>query len=86
MDTQGYDLKTFAGAQQHLDTELGLQSEVSFLPIHDGILRLLDQLATSEAGGFSPAGMHPLSRHRTSLGVTEWDVVMVKDQISGLAK
>ncbi|MGZ5410827.1 MAG: FkbM family methyltransferase [Aeromicrobium sp.] len=85
MDTQGYDLKTFAGAGQYLDSVLGLQSEVSCLPIYDGMPHMLDQLAAYEAAGFSPAGIYPVSRHRTSLRVIEFDVVMVKDQISGPA-
>jgi len=85
MDTQGYDLKAFAGAGQYLDKVLGLQSEVSCLPIYDGMPHMLDQLAAYEAAGFSPAGMYAVSRDRTSLRVIEFDIVMVKDKVSPVA-
>jgi len=82
MDTQGYDLKAFSGAGQCLDKVVGLQSEVSCVPIYDGMPHMLEQLAAYEAAGYSPAGIFQVSRHRASLRVIEFDVVMVKEQTS----
>ena len=44
MDTQGYDLATVRGAGDRLGDVLALQSEVSCLPIYDGMPRMTEQL------------------------------------------
>jgi FkbM family methyltransferase len=78
MDTQGYDLATVRGAGDRLGEVLGLQSEVSCLPIYDGMPRMTEQLDTYEAAGFAISAMFPVSRHARTLRVIEFDVVMVR--------
>ena len=46
---------------------------------------MLEQLATYEAAGFSPAGIFQVSRHGASLRVIEFDVLMVKGDVSSSA-
>lgn len=84
MDTQGYDLATVRGAGDRLGEVLGLQSEVSCVPIYDGMPRMTEQLDTYEAAGFAISAMFPVSRHRPTLRVIEFDVVMVRpDAVTG---
>lgn len=80
MDTQGYDLQTFRGAGARLAEILGLQSEVSCVPIYDGMPRLVEQLTEYEAEGFEIAGMFPVTRHKETLRVIEFDMLMVRTQ------
>lgn len=78
MDTQGYDLATVRGAGDRLADVLALQSEVSCLPIYDGMPRMTEQLDTYEAAGFAISAMFPVSRHARTLRVIEFDVVMLR--------
>lgn len=78
MDTQGYDLRAFHGAGDVIDQVLGLQSEVSCVPIYEGMPHLTEQLAVYEAAGFAPAGMFQVSRHRSSMRIIEFDLMMVR--------
>jgi FkbM family methyltransferase len=78
LDTQGYDLQAFAGAGETLKQIAGLQSEVSCVPIYDHMPRLPQQIAAYEAEGFEITGMFPVTRHRATLRVIEFDVTMVR--------
>jgi FkbM family methyltransferase len=78
MDTQGYDLRAFRGAGHVVDQLLGLQSEVSCVPIYEGMPHLTEQLAVYEAAGFAPAGMFQVSRHGRSMRIIEFDLMMVR--------
>lgn len=78
MDTQGYDLQTFRGAGDRLADVLGMQSEVSCIPIYDGMPRLPEQLSEYESAGFELAGMFPVTRHRATMRVIEFDVVLIR--------
>jgi len=80
LDTQGYDLHAFRGAGTRIKEILGLMSEVSCVPIYDGMPRLTEQLAEYEAGGFELAGMFPVTIHRASLRVIEFDAVMARPE------
>lgn len=78
MDTQGYDLEVFGGAAGALDRVVALQSEVSCVPIYDGMPRLLEQWATYEDAGFESAGVFPVSFDRDTVRAIEYDLVMVR--------
>ncbi len=78
MDTQGFDLEVFAGAQGALDRVVGLLSEVACVPLYAGMPRLPEQLAAYEAAGFETAGMFQVSRDVPTLRVIEFDLVMVR--------
>lgn len=78
LDTQGYDLEAFRGAAGIHDRLVGLQSELSLLPLYDGMPRLPEQLAEYEAAGFETAGVFQVAREVRTLRLIEVDVVMVR--------
>lgn len=78
LDTQGYDLEAFRGAGDRIQEVIGLQSEVAFLSIYEGMPRFTDQIAAYEAAGFEVAGFSPVSSHGATLRAIECDVVMVR--------
>ena len=77
LDTQGFDLQAFRGAGERIKEIYGLQSEVSFVPIYDGMPRITEQLATYEGAGFETTGLFQVSRHRPTMRVIEFDLVMI---------
>ena len=83
LDTQGFDLQAFAGAGETLKQIAGLQSEVSCVPIYDHMPRLPEQISAYEAEGFEITGMFPVTRHRSTLRVIEFDVTMVRAEAVG---
>jgi FkbM family methyltransferase len=80
MDTQGYDLRAFAGAGDRVADIVGLQSEVAALPIYDHAPRMHEALATYEAAGFDTTGIFPVSRDKGTPRIIEFDVVMVRPE------
>jgi FkbM family methyltransferase len=52
MDTQGYDLEVFAGAEGCLEHLHALQSEVSVVPLYKGMPHYLQSLGVYERAGF----------------------------------
>jgi FkbM family methyltransferase len=80
LDTQGYDLPAFAGAGTRIDEVLGMQAEVSVVPIYEGVPRLGDQLAVYEGAGFELTGMFPVIRDEASMRVIEFDAVLIRPE------
>jgi FkbM family methyltransferase len=80
LDTQGYDLQAFRGAGQRRADMLALQSEVACVPIYKGMPRMPEQLAEYESAGFEVSAMFPVSRHRKSMRVIEYDALMVRSE------
>ena len=78
MDTQGYDVRVFHGAGQRIDEVLGLQSEISCVPLYDGMPRMPEAVATYESAGFETTGIFPVSRDNDHLRVIELDIVMIR--------
>jgi FkbM family methyltransferase len=76
MDTQGYDLEVFAGAAASLNSICGILSELSLIPIYDGMTDYLETLATYQKHGFSVSGMYSVNRN-DDLSLIEVDCVMV---------
>jgi FkbM family methyltransferase len=83
LDTQGYDLAALAGAGERLDEFVALQSELSCIPIYEGMPHVTEQIAAYEAAGFTIAGMFPVSWDTDTLAVIELDVLMVRRTPSG---
>lgn len=77
MDTQGYDRNVFAGALGSLERVKGLQSELSLLPVYDGMPRGYDVLEEFHAHDYFVSGMYPVNRD-DSMAVIEYDCVLVK--------
>jgi FkbM family methyltransferase len=78
LDTQGYDLQAFAGAGDRVQELVGMQSEVSQVPLYDGMPHMTEQLATYEAAGFGLTGMFPVIVDRPTMRVIEFDAIMVR--------
>ena len=81
LDTQGYDLRVLPrGGRPAIDRcSLGLQSEVSCVPIYDGMPRLVGAADRPyEEAGFSLTGMFPVTIDRRSLRVIEFDAVLIR--------
>jgi FkbM family methyltransferase len=78
LDTQGFDLEAFAGLGKRAEDVVGMQSEVAFLQIYEGMPRFAESLAVYEQAGFEVAGFHPVSRERRTARVLEFDCVMVR--------
>ncbi len=80
LDTQGYDVMAFRGAGDRIADVLAMQSEVSCLPIYEGMPQLEEQLREYRAAGFDIAGLFPVSMHRPTLRVLEFDAVLVRQE------
>jgi FkbM family methyltransferase len=59
MDTQGHDLKVFAGAAQSVATLVGLQSELSFVPLYEGAPTAETALSIYRRSGFVLTALVP---------------------------
>lgn len=78
MDTQGFDLEVFRGAQGCLDGILGLQSEVSVKPIYQGMPHYLDSLRIYQESGFDLYGLAEVARHPQQNHIIEMNCVMMR--------
>jgi FkbM family methyltransferase len=87
LDTQGYDLEVFAGLGEARRHVVALQSELSVLPIYDGMPGMLEALAVYRAAGFDPTGIFPVSFERLTGRVLEFDCVMISGgEAAGLGR
>ena len=76
IDTQGHDVKVMSGGRNVLRQAALIQSEVSFLPIYQGMPAFDEAIASLKELGFDVIGMFPVSRD--SLGrVQEFDCLCV---------
>lgn len=78
MDTQGFDLETFAGLGDQSPLVVAMQSEVALLTIYDHMPRMPEALAIYESAGFEITGMYPVTRERRTGRVLEYDCTMVR--------
>lgn len=76
MDTQGYDLDVFKGAKNSLPNITSLQSELSVLPVYEGMPDYIESLTTYRNAGFEVTGMFPVSHDAATLMVIEFDCVL----------
>jgi FkbM family methyltransferase len=77
MDTQGFDGQVFEGASGCMDQIMGIQSEISVVPLYEGMPRYTDSLARYEQRGFELRNLFVVSR--TADGrVLEYDCVMAR--------
>ena len=78
MDTQGFDRQVFDGAKGVLPHIVGLQSELSVIPIYDGMTGWLEALSAFTQVGYSPTGFFPVVRTMPYGVWWEFDCVMVR--------
>jgi len=78
MDTQGYDLEVFKGARNSAKKFYGLQSELSLMPIYEGMPTYSEALSVYENAGFRVSGIYGVSR-KEDLSLLEVDCVFVHE-------
>lgn len=78
MDTQGFDLEVFSGAQNCLDRILGIQSEISVKPVYEGMPHYLDSLRIYQENGFDLYGLAEVVRHPQQNHIIEMNCVMMR--------
>jgi len=77
MDTQGFDIEVFKGAAQFLPKVCCLLSELSLIPLYEGMPNYLESLARYNGEGFLVSGIYPIWRSE-SLALDEVDCMMVR--------
>lgn len=77
MDTQGFDSQVLDGASACIDQIVGMQSEISVIPIYDGMLPYTDSLSHYERLGFALMDLFPVNRTPEGC-VMEYDCVMAR--------
>jgi FkbM family methyltransferase len=77
LDTQGYDLEVLKGATQSLPRIVAMQSEVSFLPIYEGMPGFAEAIAHLRECGFDVSGLFPVTLDE-HLRAVEFDCVAVR--------
>jgi FkbM family methyltransferase len=76
MDTQGYDTEVFAGLGDKLKHVVALLSEVSLIPIYEGMPHWTESISAYERAGFGIVGMFPITRD--SGRIIEYDCLMIR--------
>lgn len=79
MDTQGFDLEVFAGAEGAIDRIVGMQSEVAVKRIYEGMPDWRDSVALYENCGFELAGLFSVTPWQDEL--VEFDCFMVNRRL-----
>jgi FkbM family methyltransferase len=77
MDTQGQDVEVFKGLRNRLDQVIAMQSEVSLIPIYEGMPHWIENISVYEEAGFGVVGMFPV--RRDSYKVIEYDCLLIKE-------
>lgn len=62
MDTQGYDLQVLKGAGDKVSSFLGMQSELSVVPLYENMPHYTEALQTYEAAGFELYNLSVVNR------------------------
>jgi FkbM family methyltransferase len=75
MDTQGFDGEVISGAGDYLHQTLAIQSEISVVPIYDGMLSYTESLARYHNLGFKLVDLFVVGRTEDGL-VVEYDCLM----------
>ncbi|MGH8033029.1 MAG: FkbM family methyltransferase [Luteimonas sp.] len=76
MDTQGFDLEVLEGLGDSLEAVVALQSEVSLIPIYQGMPHWTASIARYEAAGFGVVDLYPVTREGER--VIEYDCLMTR--------
>ena len=78
LDTQGYDLEAFLGAGDGIHDLVGLQCELSLIPLYAGMPTIEDALGVFRAAGFDVTGFFPIAVENATARLLEVDCVMVR--------
>jgi FkbM family methyltransferase len=77
MDTQGFDNQVISGAGTLLNKVMGVQSELSVVPLYEGMEHYTDSLANYERLGFSLMNLFVVSRAPNGQ-IIEYDCIMAR--------
>jgi FkbM family methyltransferase len=77
MDTQGFDNQVLEGASGYLDKIMGIQSEISVIPIYDGMPHYIESLGYYERNGFALMDLFVVGRQKDEC-IVEYDCLMVR--------
>lgn len=75
MDTQGFDLEVFRGAMPIRDELCCLLSELSLMPLYEGMPAFSESLETFRRAGFAVTGFFPITRN-ARLAMIEVDCIL----------
>lgn len=76
LDTQGYDVEVFRGMGSKIKHVVALQSEVSFMPIYEGMPHWTESISAYESAGFEMVCMFPVTWDAGR--IIECDCLMVR--------
>ena len=80
MDTQGYDLNVFKGANHYYSNISCLLTEISLQSIYMNMPDYHETISFYESKGFSVSGLYPVSRQRDG-SVIEMDCFMINTKL-----
>jgi FkbM family methyltransferase len=78
IDTQGFDLEVVKGAGKCMHRVCGVQSEVSVVPLYEGMPDYLEAITVYRELGFEPTGFFPILHTATSHHLIEFDAVLTR--------
>ena len=81
LDTQGFDLQVIAGIGEWRNHILAMQSEISMLPLYEGMPTYAESVETFGNLGFDVTGFFPVSRDEM-LRVIEFDCTLISRRLS----
>jgi len=84
MDTQGFDMEVFNGAAGFLAKVCCMQSELSLIPLYQGMPSYLESLARYNRAGFLASGIYPITRNKY-LALNEVDCILVRPEFIDLS-
>lgn len=76
LDTQGYDLEVLEGGTLSIPRILGLQTEISCIPIYSNMLSFTKSIENLKEKGFDVTGMFPVNQDKY-YRVIEFDCVCI---------
>jgi FkbM family methyltransferase len=76
VDTQGWDGAVIEGAGKRLAEVVAIQSEVSVIPIYEGMRSVVDSLVAYRDLGFRLVNMFPVTYDHDEVSVIEFDCIM----------
>lgn len=82
MDTQGYDLQVFRGAEGLMDQIICVQSELAWRPLYEDMPLWRETMDELEGEGYSLVDLWPISKDRASYQLVEADGLFVRDEIN----
>jgi FkbM family methyltransferase len=79
LDTQGFDLEALRGAEGVLGHFLGAQSEISFIPIYQGMPTSLETIREFQNRDFDVVDFMPVTRASDGLLMMEMDCIFARN-------